>query len=213
MHFVNQIHKIISKLFLHRKRNPCFQEFLKLFDDTIMPFWYSHSADSKVLPDLFHAPILIIVQFNQCLFIWTKHLQCTLQFFQFHFVKHFQISFVSINRHSLWANAVLFKSSFTKVPPVTAVLRLLTPPVLFKIFINFFGNIYFNTIVIIFNCGFNQTQPFRQKSGKRGIAETVPQLSIPQRFAIIISIAMVAAKKSKVDLLQPHRLFYFISTN
>ena len=175
-----------------------------------MPFWYSHSADSKVLPDSFHTPILIIVQFNQCLFIRTEHLQCTLQFFQFHFVNNFKISFVSIYRHSLWANAVLFKSSFTKVPPVTAVLCLLTPPVLFKIFVNFSGNIYFDAIVIIFNWGFNQTQPFRQKSGKRGIAETVPQLSIPQRFAIIIRIAMAAAKKSKVELIttSPTILFH-----
>ena len=45
---------------------------------------------------------------------------------------------------------------------------------------------------------------------QRGIAETVALLSIPQCFAIIVRIAMAAANKSKVDLLQPHRLFYFI---
>lgn len=47
----------------------------------------------------------------------------------------------------------------------------------------------------------------------RGIAETVPQLSISQRFAIIIRIAMAADKKSKVELLQPYRPFHFISTS
>ena len=95
--------------------------------------------------------------------------------------------------------------SIFKTPPST--LRV---PVLFEIFINFIGNIYFNTIVIIFNCGFNQTQPFRQKIGKCDIAETIPQLSISQHFAIISGLPMAATKKSKVELIttSPTILFH-----
>ena len=155
--FVNQIYK----MFLKKNRNLCFHKFPELFDDLTVPFRNSHFADSKVLTDFLHTPILIIVQINQCSLFFSEHFQLALQLFQFHFVNNLNIGFVITVRRQLPADSFRIERLLCKMPSVTSVLRLLPFSVLFKKFRYFIGNIYFNTVAIIFNCGFNQTCPFR----------------------------------------------------